>query len=453
MAPYPPVTPPKLHGFAPIGALLALGCGASSTPVEHAELAAPTERIWVVAPHPDDEVLMAGATLLDAVARGVEVEVVVMTNGDLSCGRDGWARQDESIAALAELGVDEAHVHFLGYPDGWLDALATTPIGPFPRQLEDGSCGTGATTYGRRGAEHADVHTARTGTPAAFTEANVLGDLRALLDALPPTTVHLPHAIDTHPDHAATYELVRRALERDSGPLPLLVRHVVHAGPCWPAMEGASCVPPSAAASALPPLPDLPAYTPDVVRPVDAGARVRWSAAIARYVSQLDAAGAGASWLDAFVRSTEPGWSQTLVGEGRLVVPFATGGGFTSPQWEAPFVVTGSLAVGQSLVLGDVGDRYRVARESSEVVITRGERELRRVHLPEPAEHETLSIRVVPERDGHASLELLRGGRFLAGTVDPDGIVHGTSMRSGGDESDATIVPMHYGVDDGDIAR
>lgn len=70
----------------------------------------PSGRRWLVlAPHPDDEVFGLGATLAQAAARGLEVELVVVTDG----GAQGKAadREREALASAAALG--------LGTPEFW----------------------------------------------------------------------------------------------------------------------------------------------------------------------------------------------------------------------------------------------------------------------------------------------------------------------------------------------
>src|SRR6185436_13266441 len=44
----------------------------------------PHERIMVIAPHPDDEVLAAGGVIANAVQCGIPLRVIVATNGDAS---------------------------------------------------------------------------------------------------------------------------------------------------------------------------------------------------------------------------------------------------------------------------------------------------------------------------------------------------------------------------------
>ena len=80
------------------------------------------DRIVVVAPHPDDEVLGAGGLIQQACAVGAEVHVIYLTSGDhnqiafklyklrlhLSAKQYvafGVLRQHEAITAMAGLGV------------------------------------------------------------------------------------------------------------------------------------------------------------------------------------------------------------------------------------------------------------------------------------------------------------------------------------------------------------
>ena len=70
----------------------------------------PPGRRWLVlAPHPDDEVFGLGATLAQAAARGLEVALVVVTDG----GAQGEPadREREALASAAALG--------LGTPEFW----------------------------------------------------------------------------------------------------------------------------------------------------------------------------------------------------------------------------------------------------------------------------------------------------------------------------------------------
>lgn len=83
------------------------------------------ESILVVAAHPDDLETMCGGTLTLLRARGVTVDLLLATDGDLgdpsgalSRPAVATARRRESLQAAARLGL--RHLHFLGYPDGEL---------------------------------------------------------------------------------------------------------------------------------------------------------------------------------------------------------------------------------------------------------------------------------------------------------------------------------------------
>lgn len=254
--------------------------------------------ILILAPHPDDEVLQTTGVIKRALSDGRRVAVAVLTNGDFTCARDGHARQRETVAALGSLGIDETDVHFLGYPDGYLDRLGGEALPAVERRAEDGSCARGAQTYASHGAGATDEHRLRTGRAAAYNADELTADLAALLERLHPRDVYLPHAIDDHPDHAATYVYFRRAIERLALSEVLVHRFIVHAGPCWPS----DCQQFFAPDSPMPPLPSpLQGYSPDERLPSDAALKM---GVIAHYPSQTGPAPTS-DWLASFAKSDE----------------------------------------------------------------------------------------------------------------------------------------------------
>lgn len=80
-----------------------------------------TRRFFLL-PHPDDEFAVS-VFLADAVKAGDAVQVVYLTDGGY-LGQDVAARESESLAVLARLGVPASSVVFLGrqhgFPDGAL---------------------------------------------------------------------------------------------------------------------------------------------------------------------------------------------------------------------------------------------------------------------------------------------------------------------------------------------
>lgn len=87
------------------------------------------DRVIVVAAHPDDESLGAAGLLASATARGIHVEIVVVTDGEGSHPDSpthspatlGLMRRREVTAAAEAVGVSHAP-RFVGLPDGGTDA-------------------------------------------------------------------------------------------------------------------------------------------------------------------------------------------------------------------------------------------------------------------------------------------------------------------------------------------
>jgi len=79
----------------------------------------------VFAPHPDDETLGCGGTIIKKKRMGADVKIVFMTDGSSSHNlilADGLKsiRSNEALAASRLLGVEESDVVFLGFEDGKL---------------------------------------------------------------------------------------------------------------------------------------------------------------------------------------------------------------------------------------------------------------------------------------------------------------------------------------------
>lgn len=373
-----------------LGAVL-LGCphGAPPGPSDAVDLV-------VIAPHPDDEVLMAGGVLEQAVKARRRAAVIVLTNGDLGCfdDRDGEVRQAETVSALTALGLREDDVHFLGYPDGHLDQLGAAPLSPVAWRQPDGTCTTRATTRATRGAGRVDEHTARTGRPAPFTAPALTEDLAALLRRLAPHDVYLPHGIDAHPDHAATYVFFRRALAHlERGPV-VVHRAVVHQGPCWPA----DCAKPYAPATPLPDLPaPLDAYRPNERVFIDGRRELEL---IAHYASQLGA-NVEQDWLAGFARRDEAFFTETLRRD-------------TSGRWTAAETVrlTELPAVDGASLRLESGETLSVSVQAARVVLRTGDRvvaQWERIGAQPP-----FVFRVATRRDsnGFAEWSLWGSGEF-----------------------------------------
>jgi LmbE family N-acetylglucosaminyl deacetylase len=85
------------------------------------------DRILVIAAHPDDVDFGAAGTVASWTEAGLDVSYCIVTNGDAggsdpSVSRADMAviRQTEQTAAAKQVGVHD--LHFLGYPDGQVEA-------------------------------------------------------------------------------------------------------------------------------------------------------------------------------------------------------------------------------------------------------------------------------------------------------------------------------------------
>jgi len=177
----------------------------------------PDDRILVLAPHPDDEVLGCAGIIQKAVRMHLPLRVVFLTYGDSNqwsfliyrrrpvfgsqaVQQMGLVRHDEAVAASKVLGVDPGNLTFLGYPDFgtiqiWYSHWGDRP--PFRSML------TRVTAV-----PYANAH--RPGS--AYKGEEVLNDLTAMIREFRPTKVFVSHPADHMPDHAALYLFTRIAL-------------------------------------------------------------------------------------------------------------------------------------------------------------------------------------------------------------------------------------------------
>ena len=199
-----------------------------------------SDRVIVVAPHPDDEVLGAGGVIQQALSAGADVRVVYLTNGDHNQiafklykhalhlnAREylafGERRRTEAIRAAALLGLAADRLTFLGYPDwGTLtmwrdyweegdlfrsDATRVTAV-PYPEAFDHSR---------------------------PYKPQSVVADFVTLFRQFKPTKIFVTHPADTNPDHRAAANFVRLAtLEIDAAGLrPQVYYYVIHFGR-WP---------------------------------------------------------------------------------------------------------------------------------------------------------------------------------------------------------------------------
>lgn len=196
--------------------------------------------IMVIAPHPDDDVLIAAGIVSHAISRGDSVKVVYMTNGDVAGIAAGLRRQSEAVAGQQIIGDVESNLIFLGYPDGGLQPMTAS----YPNATDAYTGRSGATqTYGSRGLGGADYHTYKTGSPALYNRPNILADLQSVIGTYLPEHIVTLSQYDRHLDHSTTNQLVKLAtnsvIAAQSGYSPTLHTAIVWVDnpglpPVWP---------------------------------------------------------------------------------------------------------------------------------------------------------------------------------------------------------------------------
>ncbi|MHC5109034.1 MAG: PIG-L deacetylase family protein [Planctomycetota bacterium] len=85
-------------------------------------------KVLVIAPHPDDEVLGAGGTMLRHVADGDDVHVVICTRGEATRFGKEQVEQVQAEARRAHQFLGLAGSHFLDLPAARLDTVPGSDI-------------------------------------------------------------------------------------------------------------------------------------------------------------------------------------------------------------------------------------------------------------------------------------------------------------------------------------
>ncbi len=136
------------------------------------------QRVLIVAPHPDDETLGCGGAISLLCDRGYDVTVLTISDGTGSHPNSlkypapalQAIRSQETLTALAILGVDRSAITFLQLKDGAIPTV-TSP--------------------------HFSIAKSR---------------CKKYLTKISPDTIFIPWRSDPHPDHRATWQLIQAAI-------------------------------------------------------------------------------------------------------------------------------------------------------------------------------------------------------------------------------------------------
>jgi len=193
------------------------------------------DRVLILSPHPDDEIIACAGVIQEALKAGAEVRITYLTNGDhnqiafivyekrLTLRRGefihmGEVRRKEAINAMKLLGVNESNLIFLGYPDfgtfaifsrHWQNAL---PYKSFLTRIS-------AVPYKE------DLS-----FTAPYIGESILSDIKNVLLSYKPNKIFVSHPADTNVDHRALYLFLQIAL-RDLNkelPQPKIYPYLIH---------------------------------------------------------------------------------------------------------------------------------------------------------------------------------------------------------------------------------
>jgi len=203
-----------------------------------------SDRVLVMAPHPDDEVLGCAGIIQKALAMKLPVKIMFYTYGDSNewafliyrkrlvlmpkaVQAMGQIRRSEAIAAAKVFGVSPQSLVFLGYPDFRTLAIWLSHWGQNRPAARSILTGTRSVPY----------HNALT-PGAAYKGEDILADIKTVLREFKPTKIFLSHPADHNGDHQTLYLFTRVALwdlagEVEAKLYPYLV-HFVN----WPKPRG-----------------------------------------------------------------------------------------------------------------------------------------------------------------------------------------------------------------------
>jgi N-acetyl-1-D-myo-inositol-2-amino-2-deoxy-alpha-D-glucopyranoside deacetylase len=263
------------------------------------------QRLLIMAPHCDDETLGSAGLILAAQRAGIQVKVVIATNGDgyfFATMQDfhkiyphasdyihmGEVRQKESLAAMKILGVKADQVIFLSYPDRgtpseWNDhwSMQDPYRSPYSHDIQSPY----PLTYDPK---------------SVYAGQDYLADIESILKSYRPDLIVYPHPDDVHPDHWGLNVFTRLAINEveyaDGTFRPTQLTYLIHR-PDFPTIWGLR------PQQGLVPPPALYQLYPDWIRwdltPGDVKLKLK---AVQTYRSQLPLLH---GLMDSFVRTNE----------------------------------------------------------------------------------------------------------------------------------------------------
>jgi LmbE family N-acetylglucosaminyl deacetylase len=203
----------------------------------------PDDRILVLVPHPDDDILSNAGLIQQALEKGIPVKVVLFTVGDYNetsfalyrkeitldstqALRLGETRREEALAAQGILGVKPEQVTFLGYPDGG------------GLEIIEKHWGSSQPYTSLLGGQSSVPYTFAQTPSAPYKGESIVSDIEKLLREFKPTKIFTSHPGDVHPDHQTLPLYLKVALWDLAGEMKPDVYHFITHYGRWPQPRG-----------------------------------------------------------------------------------------------------------------------------------------------------------------------------------------------------------------------
>ena len=176
-----------------------------------------SDRILIVAPHPDDETIATAGVIRYCVENNIPVYVVVVTDG--GSGQLGVTRYHESLNATGILGLSGDNITFFDYTQG-LDSLFNEN---WDRSINN---------YGNH---TRDVFAYQQN--ASYDGVSLEKNMESVITDFQPTIIIYPDPNDSNPDHWGTSSFVEYATNKlnYSGQM---YTYLVHVSSVWPFPRG-----------------------------------------------------------------------------------------------------------------------------------------------------------------------------------------------------------------------
>lgn len=177
------------------------------------------KKILILAPHNDDEALGCAGIIEQAITNGDQVKVVVAV-----CYNNS-TRIQETINAMASLGVSSSDLIFLGYPDWGKSYSVSFLYKLYYAPSETTVIGAGTT----KGFDpnFQDYHYTKFGSHGTYTKATFRQDIESIVNDYLPTEVYVTSFYDLHGDHSAFYSFAKDAII-NAGYSTSLFTYLVH---------------------------------------------------------------------------------------------------------------------------------------------------------------------------------------------------------------------------------